>query len=190
MQESSWIIQYSVHLFPWYSCVLPQLVCVCVCVYRPPPPSPSPSLPIPPRLNCVECEDSSSAQSTKWPDKISTELFCTGRAFCCHFYFGHEATGAYVLHLLLPCLATQEEINLAARRVSLAPVNRANIQSRSMSWRNGSLHWGRIGNEGTLWLLNAVAFFFFFLLSESLSFTLWVISASVLLFKLIVLFHS
>ncbi|KAL8568215.1 hypothetical protein ACOMHN_027738 [Nucella lapillus] len=44
--------------------------------------------------------------------------------------------------------AAQEEINLAARRVSLAPVNRANIQSRSMSWRNGSLHWGRVGNEG------------------------------------------
>ncbi|XP_076436361.1 protein unc-80 homolog isoform X3 [Babylonia areolata] len=43
--------------------------------------------------------------------------------------------------------AAQEEINLAARRVSLAPVNRANIQSRSMSWRNGSLHWGRVGNE-------------------------------------------
>ncbi|XP_071097692.1 protein unc-80 homolog [Haliotis cracherodii] len=46
--------------------------------------------------------------------------------------------------------ATQEEnlVNMAARRVSLAPVNRANIQSRSMSWRNGSLHWGRLGYEG------------------------------------------
>ncbi|WAR09253.1 UNC80-like protein [Mya arenaria] len=39
--------------------------------------------------------------------------------------------------------ALQEEINLAARRVSLAPTNR-NIASRSMSWRNGSLHWARL----------------------------------------------
>lgn len=43
----------------------------------------------------------------------------------------------------------QEEINLAARRVSLAPVNRANIQSRSLSWRSGSLFWGRPTMEGT-----------------------------------------
>lgn len=49
---------------------------------------------------------------------------------------------------LISPLALQEEINLAARRVSLAPVNRANIQSRSMSWRTGSLHWGRFTNEG------------------------------------------
>ncbi|KAL5011899.1 hypothetical protein ScPMuIL_010450 [Solemya velum] len=44
--------------------------------------------------------------------------------------------------------AMQEEINLAARRVSLAPVNRANIQSRSLSWRSGSLFWGRPTMEG------------------------------------------
>ncbi|GFO03526.1 unc-80-like protein, partial [Plakobranchus ocellatus] len=42
----------------------------------------------------------------------------------------------------------QEEMTLAARRVSLAPTNRANNQSRSMSWRNGSLHWGRLPGEG------------------------------------------
>ncbi|GFR73733.1 Unc-80-like protein [Elysia marginata] len=42
----------------------------------------------------------------------------------------------------------QEEMTLAARRVSLAPTNRANNQSRSMSWRNGSLHWGRLAGEG------------------------------------------
>ncbi|KAH9525120.1 Protein unc-80 [Bulinus truncatus] len=42
----------------------------------------------------------------------------------------------------------QEEMTLAARRVSLAPTNRANNQSRSMSWRNGSLHWGRLAAEG------------------------------------------
>ncbi|XP_055887561.1 protein unc-80 homolog isoform X2 [Biomphalaria glabrata] len=42
----------------------------------------------------------------------------------------------------------QEEMSLAARRVSLAPTNRANNQSRSMSWRNGSLHWGRLAAEG------------------------------------------
>ncbi|CAG5120059.1 unnamed protein product, partial [Candidula unifasciata] len=42
----------------------------------------------------------------------------------------------------------QEELTLAARRVSLAPTNRANNQSRSMSWRNGSLHWGRLAAEG------------------------------------------
>lgn len=40
-----------------------------------------------------------------------------------------------------------EELNLAARRVSLAPVNRANMQGRSLSWRNGSVYWGR-GLEG------------------------------------------
>ncbi|XP_052242651.1 protein unc-80 homolog isoform X2 [Dreissena polymorpha] len=39
--------------------------------------------------------------------------------------------------------ALQEEISLAARRVSLAPTNR-NLASRSMSWRNGSLHWARL----------------------------------------------
>lgn len=40
-----------------------------------------------------------------------------------------------------------EELNLAARRVSLAPANRANMQGRSLSWRNGSVHWSR-GMEG------------------------------------------
>ncbi|KAK3087178.1 hypothetical protein FSP39_002695 [Pinctada imbricata] len=43
---------------------------------------------------------------------------------------------------------SEELSNLAARRVSLAPINRANVQSRSLSWRNGSLHWARIGLEG------------------------------------------
>ncbi|VUZ45471.1 unnamed protein product, partial [Hymenolepis diminuta] len=34
----------------------------------------------------------------------------------------------------------QEEFNLAARRVSFAPMNRSlNMQSRSFSWRNGSI---------------------------------------------------
>lgn len=41
---------------------------------------------------------------------------------------------------------------MAARRVSLAPINRANVQSRSMSWRNGSIHWGRLTLEGTITL--------------------------------------
>ncbi|XP_036354476.1 protein unc-80 homolog isoform X2 [Octopus sinensis] len=48
---------------------------------------------------------------------------------------------------LTSALAVQEEINMAARRVSLAPINRANVQSRSMSWRNGSIHWGRLTLE-------------------------------------------
>lgn len=42
---------------------------------------------------------------------------------------------------------TDELSNLAARRVSMAPFNRANLQSRSMSWRNGSVYWARL--EGT-----------------------------------------
>ena len=34
----------------------------------------------------------------------------------------------------------QEEFNLAARKVSFAPMNRSlNMQSRSLSWRNGSI---------------------------------------------------
>ena len=124
-----------------------------VCTVYPPthqPPPPSPLFPSPTPLNML------SVMTTVVP-KVTSDLIRSVQSgfvlrvhFCCHFYFGHEVTRAYVLHLLLPCLATQEEINLAARRVSLAPVSRANIQSRSMSWRNGSLHWGRIGNEGTL----------------------------------------
>lgn len=50
---------------------------------------------------------------------------------------------------------------MAARRVSLAPINRANVQSRSMSWRNGSLHWGRLTLEGTITLLPFSAFLCF-----------------------------
>ena len=42
------------------------------------------------------------------------------------------------------------QMALAARRVSLAPTNRANNQSRSMSWRAGSLHWGRLAAEGSI----------------------------------------
>ncbi|XP_059153938.1 protein unc-80 homolog isoform X2 [Physella acuta] len=60
---------------------------------------------------------------------------------------GHEE--ACCVHCLLDTTpVVQEEMTLAARRVSLAPTNRANNQSRSMSWRNGSLHWGRIAWEG------------------------------------------
>ena len=51
--------------------------------------------------------------------------------------------------MMWPAVA-QEEMTLAARRVSLAPTNRANNQSRSMSWRNGSLHWGRLAGEGSV----------------------------------------
>lgn len=75
---------------------------------------------------------------------------------CGHLYFGHEVTLAYVcLAFARLSLATQEEMSLAARRVSLAPVNRANINNRSMSWRNGSLHWGRVGTEGIHFVLLA-----------------------------------
>ncbi|XP_048774238.1 protein unc-80 homolog isoform X3 [Ostrea edulis] len=42
---------------------------------------------------------------------------------------------------------TDELSNLAARRVSMAPINRANLQSRSMSWRNGSVYWARLEGE-------------------------------------------
>eukprot|EP00105_Crassostrea_gigas_P024973 XP_011445404.1 PREDICTED: protein unc-80 homolog isoform X2 [Crassostrea gigas] len=42
---------------------------------------------------------------------------------------------------------TDELSNLAARRVSMAPFNRANLQSRSMSWRNGSVYWARLEGE-------------------------------------------
>lgn len=45
------------------------------------------------------------------------------------------------------CVAIQEEMVMAmaaARRMSLAPVNRStNFQSRQMSWRSGSMFWPR-----------------------------------------------
>ncbi|XP_052063828.1 protein unc-80 homolog [Mytilus californianus] len=54
----------------------------------------------------------------------------------------HHATDEHEEVAVIP-----EELNLAARRVSLAPANRANMQGRSLSWRNGSVHWSR-GMEG------------------------------------------
>lgn len=44
----------------------------------------------------------------------------------------------------LTLTALQEELNLAARRVSLAPTNRNNIANRSLSGRTGSMHWARL----------------------------------------------
>ncbi|XP_064639472.1 protein unc-80 homolog [Lineus longissimus] len=39
--------------------------------------------------------------------------------------------------------AIPEEINMAARRMSVAPSRASNFQIRSLSWRNGSMHWAR-----------------------------------------------
>ena len=153
----------------WWLCVYPSpSITVCVCIL----PSPIHLLPWPPSLSSFLSNIdvmTSNAQSKKWPNKKpktdSTDqcLFVLPECILLSFVFwAWRDLNAYVLHLLLPCLATQEEINLAARRVSLAPVNRANIQSRSMSWRNGSLHWGRVGNEGIVFFDQSRAFFFFF----------------------------
>ena len=161
MQESSCITGHLAvsTILPCSSTTL-MFVCVCVCVctispptHPPPPPSPLPPSPAPLTRLCV--------MTTVVP-KVTSDLMRSvqsGFVLRVHFLAVISILGTKWLALtyctcFLPCLATQEEINLAARRVSLAPVSRANIQSRSMSWRNGSLHWGRLGNEGTLWLIN------------------------------------
>ncbi|KAL5112250.1 hypothetical protein TcWFU_006019 [Taenia crassiceps] len=52
---------------------------------------------------------------------------------------GDEAGGGEDGNVVMANSVVQEEFNLAARKVSFAPMNRSlNIQTRSFSWRNGS----------------------------------------------------